>query len=50
MMLSLMFSMIVLTSEWTGLSGIEEAGAVDSDGAEIESGKCAGVENRELVA
>ena len=37
--------MIALTLERMGLSGTAEAGAADTDGAKIESGGCAGLEN-----
>ena len=42
--------MIALTLERTGLSGTAEAGTADTDGAEIESGGCAGMETEVLVA
>ena len=42
--------MIALTLERTGLPGIAEAGTADTDGAEIKSGGCAGLENEVPVA
>jgi len=42
--------MIALTLGWPELFGTAEAGAADTDGAEIESGGCAGLETEGLVA
>ena len=47
--LSLRSLMITLTLGWTGLSGIKVEGTGDTNGAEIESGECGGLEMEGLV-